>query len=242
MKQYAIRRVRLGLILLAALGAVCVLRPFCTEQAALVFTRMPEQVLIIDPGHGGEDGGAVSVSGQKESDLNLAIALRLDQIMGFYGVQTLLTREDDRSIHDPEAATIREKKVSDIHNRVELVNQIENGTLISIHQNSYPSPQYHGTQVFYADETMSPPLAKGIQDLVRESLDPSNTRTPQRIPETVYLMNHISCRAVLVECGFLTNPEEDRLLQDESYQRKLAMVLGAGYLQFGDTQEGESLI
>ena len=242
MKNYAIRRVRLGLILLAALGAVWLLRPFCAEETAQVFTRMPDQVLIIDPGHGGEDGGAVSVSGQKESDLNLAIALRLDQVMGFYGVQTMLTREEDRSIHDPEASSIREKKVSDIHNRVALVNQVENGTLISIHQNSYPSSQYHGTQVFYADETRSRPLAQGLQDLVCETLDPSNTRKPQRIPASVYLMNHISCRAILVECGFLTNPEEDRLLQSETYQRKLAMVLGAGFLQYGDTQEGESLI
>lgn len=242
MKKYTIRRVRLGLILLTALILVGVLRPFCQEESALVFARMPQQVLIIDPGHGGEDGGAVSVSGQKESDLNLAIALRLDQLMGFYGVQTLMIREDDRSIHDPSAATIREKKVSDLHNRVALVNGVEGGTLISIHQNSFPSPQYHGTQVFYADETRSRPLAQGIQDMVREHLDPSNTRSPHPIPDSVYLMNHISCRAILVECGFLTNPEEDILLQDGIYQQKLAMVLGAGYLQYGDTQEGESLI
>ena len=242
MKNYAIRRVRLGLILLAALGLVAVLRPYCTQETAPVFTRMPDQVLILDPGHGGEDGGAVSVSGQKESDLNLAIALRLDRLMGFYGVQTLLTREDDRSIHDPSAGTIREKKVSDIHNRVALVNGVENGTLISIHQNSFPSHQYHGTQVFYAEEIRSRPLAQGVQDLVRQHLDPSNTREAHRIPDTVYLMNHISCRAILVECGFLTNPEEDLLLQDGTYQQKLAMVLGAGYLQYGDTQEGESLI
>ena len=242
MNRYVIRRVRLGLILLAALAAVYVIQQVSSGQTALVFSRMPEQVLIIDPGHGGEDGGAVSVSGQKESDLNLAIALDLDQLMGFYGVQTLMTREDDRSIHDPEAETLREKKVSDLHNRVSLVNRVEQATLISIHQNSYPDAQYHGTQVFYGEDTLSPPLAQGIQDLVRETLDPSNHRVPQRVADSVYLMNHISCRAVLVECGFLTNPEEDRMLQDDSYQRKLAMVLGAAYLQFGDTQEGESLI
>jgi len=242
LNRYVIRRVRLGLILLAALAAVYVIQQFSSGQTALVFSRMSEQVLIIDPGHGGEDGGAVSVSGQKESDLNLAIALDLDQLMGFYGVQTLMTREDDRSIHDPKAETLREKKVSDLHNRVELVNRVEQATLISIHQNSYPDAQYHGTQVFYGEDTLSPPLAQGIQDLVGETLDPSNHRIPQRVPDSVYLMNHISCRAVLVECGFLTNPEEDRMLQDESYQRKLAMVLGAAYLQFGDTQEGESLI
>lgn len=242
MKKVTIRRVRLGLILLAALGLVSILQPLCQEESALAFARMPRQVLIIDPGHGGEDGGAVSVSGQKESDLNLAIARRLDQLMGFYGVQTLMTREDDRSIHDASATTIREKKVSDLHNRVALVNGVEGGTLISIHQNTFPSPKSHGTQVFYADETRSRPLAQGIQDLVRDRLDSSNTRQAHQIPASVYLMNHITCRAVLVECGFLTNPEEDILLQDGTYQRKLAMVLGTGYLQYGDTQEGESLI
>ena len=242
MKKFVIRRVRLGLILLAVLAGVYLIQQVLPRQTAQVFVRMPEQVLIIDPGHGGEDGGAVSVSGQKESDINLAIALQLDQLMGFYGVQAVLTREDDRSIHDPSAETIREKKVSDLHNRVAMVNQVEGGTLISIHQNSYPSPQYHGTQVFYAEEIQSRPLAQGIQELVRKHLDPTNQRESHRIPNSVYLMNHVSCRAVLVECGFLSNPEEDVLLREESYQRKLAMVLGAGYLQYGDTQEGESLI
>lgn len=242
MNRYMIRRVRLGLILLAALAVVYVVQQVHPGETVPVFARMPEQVLIIDPGHGGEDGGAVSVFGQKESDLNLAIALQLDQLMGFYGVQTLLTRTEDVSIHDPTAVTIREKKVSDIHNRTALVNQAEQATLVSIHQNAYPDPKYHGTQVFYGKQTLSRPLAQGIQELVRQTLDPSNERSPQQVPDGVYLMNHISCRAVLVECGFLSNPEEDVRLRDESYQRKLAMVLGAGYLQFGDTQEGESLI
>lgn len=241
-KHYGIRRVRLGAILLAALVLVLAVRFFWQDDTTSAFARLPEQTLIIDPGHGGEDGGAVSVSGQKESDINLAISLRLEQLMGFYGVHTLMTRETDVSIHDRSASTLREKKVSDIHNRVDLINGVENATLISIHQNSYTSQRYHGAQVFYANQVLSLPLARQLQDTLRTALDPENDRAPKPIPSTVYLMNHISCRAVLVECGFLTHPEEELLLQTENYQRKLAMVMAASYIRCGDTQEGESLI
>jgi N-acetylmuramoyl-L-alanine amidase len=149
----------------------------------------------------------------------------------------VLTRREDVSIHDPSAQTLREKKVSDLHNRTDLVNETENATLISIHQNSAPSSQYHGTQVFYTDPLRSQALAQAVQTAVREDLDPTNTRTAQAIPSTVYLMNHVSCRAILVECGFLSNPEEDRLLQQKAHQQKLAMILASAYLTTGDGDE-----
>ena len=160
----------MGLLLavfLLCLGAVLLLE----HRSAPAFARMEEQTLIIDPGHGGEDGGAVSVSGQLESEINLSIALQLDQLMGFYGVHTMLTREEDCSIHDQDAQTIREKKVSDLHNRVARVNGVENATLISIHQNSYPNQRYHGTQVFYGDGAGSQALARKIQETIHTSLD-----------------------------------------------------------------------
>ena len=211
-------------------------------RTAETFTRLPDQTLILDPGHGGEDGGAVSVSGAPESRINLTIAMQTDQLMGFFGVRTVLTRTGDLSIHDTEAETLREKKVSDLHNRVALINGTENATLISIHQNSAPDERIHGAQVFFGDEILSRPLAQTIQEAIRETLDPENHRRPQQAASSIYLMNHISCRAVLVECGFLSNPEEEQRLRDPAYQKKLAMVLAAGYLTSGDTQEGESLI
>ena len=142
-------------LLLTALAVVVLAQGTWLEKADPTFARMTQQTLIIDPGHGGEDGGAVSVSGKSESQINLAIALELDQLMGFYGVPTVMTRSTDVSIHDPEASTLREKKVSDLHNRVALINQVENATLISIHQNSSPSPSHRGIQVFYGDEALS---------------------------------------------------------------------------------------
>lgn len=242
MRRTNIRRVRGGTILLAALALVLLIQAVGGGGHTPAFARLPEQTLVIDPGHGGEDGGAVSVTGQKESDLNLAIALRLDQLMGFYGVNTVLTRETDVSIHDDTAATLREKKVSDIRNRVALVCALDNATLISIHQNSYTSPRYRGAQVFYSDQVLSLPLAQQMQEDLRAALDPDNQRQAKQIPASVYLMNHVSCRAVLVECGFLSHPEEEVLLRQTGYQQKLAMAMAASYIRCGDTQEGESLI
>lgn len=234
------KQLRIACILLAVLVLGAAVQLLLDRESMAAFARMEAQTLIIDPGHGGEDGGAISASGQTESAVNLAIALRLDQIMGFYGVPSVLTRDRDISIHDESARTLREKKVSDLRNRVKRINSTENATLISIHQNSYPNYRYHGAQVFYGGGPGSQPLAKLIQTSLHTALDPENNRAPQRIQSTVYLMKNISCRAVLVECGFLSNPEEDQLLQEKAYQMKLAMVLGASYIQSGEI--GESLI
>ncbi len=230
----------LALLLAALLGVLLPLPNW--GRTAPVFTRLPEQTLILDPGHGGEDGGAVSVSGQPESGINLAIAKDADALLGFFGARVLLTRSEDVSIHDSGAGTLREKKVSDLHNRVSLINAAENATLLSIHQNASPDVRWHGAHVFYGDEVLSRPLAQTIQESIRDHLDPDNDREPQRAASSIYLMNHISCRAVLVECGFLSNPGEEKRLLDPVYQKKLAMILTAAYLTQGDTQEGESLI
>ena len=197
-------------------------------------TRFQGETLLIDAGHGGEDGGAVSARGTIESQINLAIALRLDQLCGLYGIQAKLLRDSDISLHDSDCQTIREKKVSDLHNRVAMVEE-ENGiaTLISIHQNSYPDVRYTGAQVFFAPTTGSEEFAGAMQEVLRGMLNPNNGRQAKRIPDTVYMMNHISCRAVLVECGFLTNPEEEKLLCSEVYQTKVAAALCGAYLQHG---------
>lgn len=209
-------------------------------EAAFAAARAPGETVVIDAGHGGGDGGAVSITGVAESGINLSIALRLDQLLGFYGVETKVLRTTEDSLHDADSGTLREKKVTDLHNRVEMIEATENATLISIHQNSFQNPKYHGAQVFYANGDLSLPLAQSIQETLRLALDPENNRVATKIPESVYLMNHISCRAILVECGFLTNPEEDLKLQDTGYQTKIAAALAGGYLQFqGAATEGE---
>ena len=187
--------------------------------------------VVIDAGHGGEDGGAVSPSGTVESGINLEIALRLDAVLGLYGTDTVLLRTEDVSLHDPDAQTLREKKASDLRNRAERVEAIPNALLVSIHQNTYTgSGRYHGAQVFYADAESSEALARHAQEILRQALDPQNTRQASKLPGAVYLMDHITCPAILVECGFLSNPEEDALLRTAGYQTKLAAALASALL------------
>ena len=208
------------------------------EQSVFAPQRYEQHVLVIDAGHGGEDGGAVSLSGASESTINLAIALKLDQILGLYGAPSVMLRTEDRSLHSSEAKTLREKKVSDLHNRVETVNETEHAILLSIHQNSFPQSKYHGAQVFYSPTQDSLEFATYLQQVLRETLDTQNQRSAAPIPDSVYLMNHIRCPGILVECGFLSNPTEDQLLQTPEYQLMVAMTLSGAYLQYLDTPKG----
>lgn len=186
--------------------------------------------LVLDAGHGGEDGGAVSLTGAPESQINLAIVLKLRDVLGLYGVDPILLRETDISLHDGDANTLREKKRSDLKNRVAATEEVEGGTLLSIHQNTYPGSRYHGAHVFYAPTEGSQALAEHFQNSIKTALQPENERTVKRIPDTVYIMNHVTCPAILIECGFLTNPEEEAMLRDEDYQRKLSAVVAAAWL------------
>lgn len=188
--------------------------------------------LVLDAGHGGEDGGAVSLTGLPESGINLAIVLKLDQLLGFCGQAPVVLRTEDVSLHDESAGTLREKKVSDLHNRAAAVEAVEHAVLLSIHQNTFTDKKYHGAQVFFAPTSGSQEFAVYTQEVLRAGLDEENTRQAKPIPGTVYLMSHITCPAILVECGFLSNPEEEALLRSEGYQLQLAAVLAGAWLQY----------
>jgi len=201
--------------------------------------RAERYQIILDAGHGGEDGGAVSITGVPESGLNLEIVLRLDQLLGFYGIPPILLRDRDISLHDPEAGTLREKKVSDLHNRVAAIESVENALLVSIHQNTFPSSAYHGAQVFYRPGEESKALAERVQEAL-QAADPENRRSPAKIPDSVYLMGHITCPAVLVECGFLSNPAEEARLKSGGYQNQLAICIASAVLKSGEIHSGET--
>ena len=213
-------------LLILTLGRLDRLMEPAMEPAAVRRTAL----LVLDAGHGGEDGGAVSLTGVPESQINLAIVLKLRDVLGLYGVDPIRLREEDVSLHDEDAKTLREKKRSDLKNRVAAIEKAEGGALISIHQNTYPSGRYHGAHVFYAPTEGSQALAEHVQSSIRTALQPGNERAVKQIPSTVYIMNHITCPAILIECGFLTNPEEEALLRDEDYQRRLAAVIAAAWL------------
>lgn len=198
------------------------------KQKAYVgdFTQVP--TIIIDAGHGGEDGGAVALSGAIESEINLQIALTLEQLLLFYGIEPILLREEDISLHQESAITLKEKKSSDLKERVALVNGYKNGFLISIHQNSYTEPEYHGAQVFYTKGNEE--FGRHLQELLRVGLDPDNQRVSKQVESSIYLMNHIDVSGVLVECGFLSNPQEAARLTTESYQKSIACVITVSLL------------
>ena len=188
-------------------------------------------VVVVDAGHGGEDGGAVAADGTVESGLNLAIARRVRDLLTFAGVPTTVTREGDAAIYDPGSATLREKKVSDLHNRVALVNELPGAVLLSIHQNSLPSsPSTRGAQVFWNRQEGAEELASSIQEALNGAVNAGHEKKAAQVPSSVYLMKEITAPGVLVECGFLSNAAETEQLKDPAYQTKLAAAIVAGVL------------
>lgn len=216
---------------LAGLAAVLFFGHTPTAPAFAVRNSAPVTV-VVDAGHGGEDGGAISPDGVEESRLNLEIALRVNDLLRFAGQRTLLTRSADVTIADPDLSTMRQRKVSDLKNRVALVNNTENAVLLSIHQNSLPSSVVtHGAQVFWNRQEGAEGLAETVQDALNEYINAGNEKHPKQIPATIYLMKNITSPGIIVECGFLSNPEETGRLQQPEYQRKLAAAIAAGYLR-----------
>lgn len=188
--------------------------------------------VIVDPGHGGEDGGAVSSSGVEESQINLAVSLQVNDLLRLMGQRTVMTRTEDVSICDQGLDTIRQRKASDLKNRVALVNGTENAVLLSIHQNSLPSsPVTHGAQVFWNRQEGAEALAMLVQDSLNGTINAGNEKHAKQIPPTIYLMKNITAPGIIVECGFLSNGSETQRLQDPAYQRKLAAAVTAGCLR-----------
>ena len=183
------------------------------------------KTIVIDAGHGGEDGGAVSCTGAFESEINLDIALKLNDLMHLLGMKTVMIRTTDCSVYT-HGNTLAQKKVSDLKERVRVANSVEDALLISIHQNYFAKSQYKGAQVFYGDGKNSQALADRIQRTFVQSLNEGSKRMVKKA-EGVYLMQHIHGEGVLVECGFLSNPEEEALLRSDAYQKKICCILAA---------------
>lgn len=189
-------------------------------------------VLVIDAGHGGLDGGAVAADGTVESEINLAIALRMQALARLFGQPSAMTRSRDVLDYPETASTTHAKKVWDQKQRVALINALPDAVLVSIHQNKYPDARPHGPQALYGKAEGSEALAALLQSELTRSLCPENRRVAAPISESIYLMKNIQCPAVLVECGFLSNPEEAARLASPDYQTQLALVLTASCLQF----------
>lgn len=186
--------------------------------------------VVIDAGHGGVDGGAVSCTGVYESQINLEIARKLDDLCHLLGIDTKMIRTTDCSVYT-QGNSIASKKVSDLKERVRITNETENAIIVSIHQNKFVQSQYSGAQVFYAPTQDSDILAKTVQDKYTKFLNPASNRKIKKA-DGVYLMQHINCPGILIECGFLSNPEEEAMLRSNEYQKKISCVIASACSQF----------
>ena len=180
-------------------------------------------VIIVDAGHGGVDGGAVSVDGTFESTINLQISGKLNDLLHFFGHRTIMVRDGDYSVYK-YGNTIAQKKISDLKQRVQLVNSTENALLVRIHQNYFQDSRYYGPQVFYSQMEESHLLASKLQQALNKNVSPQSKRKIKPAAG-VYLMDKINCCGVLVECGFLSNHTEAKKLLDPEYQKALCCVI-----------------
>ena len=199
-----------------------------TETVALPVTN---RVIVIDAGHGTPDEGAESNNGVTEAEINLRIALKLQNLLEQSGAKVILTRSNETAIYDIDKKTIREKKVSDIHNRVKIGNESSADIFVSIHLNKIPQNQYWGWQCFYNQNEKSKILAENLQNNLNEAIQKENKRIAMKL-DTVYIMKNVEIPISIVECGFLSNEEEEKRLQEDDYQNRLAWGIYNGIMDY----------
>lgn len=208
---------------------------------AIVNSTLP--VIIIDAGHGGEDGGAVAVDGTYEKDINLQIALKINDILSIFGYKTHLIRTTDTAIHTT-GETIRQRKISDIHNRADTMNLYENCIYLSIHQNKYEDSRIWGAQTFYsANFDESREIAQFIQNAVSSQLQPNNKRQIKKSGTDIYVLYNATKPAVMVECGFVSNQSELNQLKDSAYQNNMSLAIATGIINYNisEVQNGSKV-
>lgn len=219
---------------------------FQTNQAVAVISFHADffekkGTVIIDAGHGGEDGGAVGVNGAMEKDINLAIALNLRNYLQQNNFEVVMIRDGDYAVGDQSLSTISERKRSDTKNRLQTVNETGDCILISIHENHFTESKYYGAQVFYSGNNEdSALLAEAIRSNIVTSLQPENKRENKQAEKNIYLLYNCNVPAVLVECGFLSNPEEAEKLCQESYQKEMAAAIYNGLIDYLETKPKEA--
>lgn len=202
-----------------------------TNRTVTVMSSQPRSgtTIILDAGHGGEDGGAVSCTGVEEAKINLQITLRLNDLLHLLGYNTKMLRTDDTDLHT-EGTTISQRKNSDLRQRVKQISETSDGLLVSIHQNKFTDSRYSGAQVFWANTDNSKVLAEDLQRAFVSTVNPGSNRSAKQA-KGIYIMEHIQCTGILVECGFLSNEAEEALLLSDQYQKQLVCVISTAICQ-----------
>ena len=212
------------IILAAAVAAVL----FCGGGKTRRTSAPDSYTLVVDPGHGGIDGGAVAADGTKESGINLAIAQKMAALADLYGKKCVLTRSSEES--GVSAAEYSERQ--SLLDRAAAANSIPGAVLISVHQNNYPTPQPSGAQIMYAKTEGSLELGESAQNNLVTFADRENRRVASPAPDELLLTRSVRCPAILAECGFMSNPAEAGKLSTGEYQLKIACALTAAYMTF----------
>ena len=190
------------------------------------------KIIVVDAGHGVPDEGAEVGDGTTEAETNLKIALKLQNLLEQSGSTVILTRSDENAIYDLDSKTLKQKKISDIHNRVKIGNESSADIFVSIHLNKIPQQQYSGWQTFYNEKSeKGRKLANCIQNSLNESIDRKNDRVASKI-QNIYIINKVEIPTTIVECGFLSNEEEKDLLLNDSYQNRLAWGIYNGIIDY----------
>lgn len=190
------------------------------------------KVIVIDAGHGIPDEGAESINGISEAKINLSIALKLQKLLEQSGATVILTRSDDNGIYDIDSKTLKEKKISDLKNRVKIGNESSADMFISIHLNKISDQKYYGWQTFYkSSDENSIKLAKSIQNNLNKSIQKKNDRVPMKL-DSIYIVKNVEIPITIVECGFLSNPEEEKELLNDEYQDRLAWGIYSGLMDY----------
>lgn len=189
--------------------------------------------VIIDAGHGGEDGGASGKNGALEKELNLDISFKLANMLRASGINVILTRTEDILLYDRNADYMGHKKSLDLRARLDIAKSNPNSIFVSIHMNAFGDARYKGLQVWYSKNTVgSKRLADTVQNYVREALQNDNDRKTKVANSSIYLLDRAVCDSILIECGFLSNAEEEALLLDKSYRKTLSFTLFAAIKEY----------
>jgi len=218
--------------LLLTLSIVFMIDKKAKESIETVSVPVTGKVIVLDAGHGKPDEGAESSAGTTEAETNLKITLKVQNLLEQAGATVILTRSDENAIYDLDKNTLREKKISDIRNRVKIGNESSADAFVSIHLNKIPQNQYWGWQTFYkSGNEESANLAKCLQTSLSEAIEKENKRVAMKI-DNVYIVKYVEIPISIVECGFLSNSEEEKLLLQEEYQDKLAWGIYTGIMDY----------
>lgn len=221
-----------SLVMTLALLLFCFFEVKLTSSTGKTASAHPTVTVVLDAGHGGEDGGAISGK-IYEKDLNLDITKAVGAYLSQNGIEVVYTRTEDVLLYDRNVNYKGRKKILDLAARLRIARQTDNSIFVSIHMNSFPNEKYNGLQVYYSkNDKNSKIMAQMIQNSAIKLLQPNNNRKPKEATSAIYLLDRLEKPAVLIECGFLSNPEDRNLLSTAEYRRKMSLMIAESLAQY----------